>query len=248
MFKRKALLIGYDAKDSTFEKTLSNVYSDIDKYKAYLMSPKGGAWDENEIVEFRNVPLEYLMNVRDNIVDEKVDVALIIVSGHGRYSKKCHCRKFLLNKGEEVCEQNLVGIAPKEIFIWDSCSNIVNESVQINEEIEIDRILNPEAYDDAKNIYIQKCKFCEPQCTRLYASKIDTSAQDIDGGVYTRALLEVADCNSEIDIYDAHDEAVSIVKDITIRSPYGCQVPSILFDRSIKNFLPWAINVKNNRT
>ena len=251
MFKRKALIIGYDAEDHPNEPTLHNIEDDFNKYKEYLMSPKGGAWeDEDEIKVFNNVPLSFLMDMRENIKDEKPDVALIIVTGHGLYSKECCCRKFQLNKDEKVCEKNLVGIAPKEIFIWDSCSNIVSERIQISEKLtkqEINKIIKPEIYVNAKRIYEEKCNICKPQCTRLYASKINTSAQDEDGGVYTSALLEVAENNSEIDIYNAHYEAEKIVKDVTIRSPYGMQEPSILFDKGIKHFLPWAINVESNR-
>ena len=251
MFKRKALIVGYDAADHPYETTLYSIEDDINKYKKYLMSPKGGAWeDKDEIEVFNNVPLSFLMDIRENIKDEKPDVALIIVTGHGSYSQKCRCRKFQLNKHETVCEQNLVGIAPKEIFIWDSCSNIVSESIQISEkliDIEVDKILKEEVYEKAKKIYEHKCSLCKPQCTRLYASKIDTSAQDIDGGVYTSALLEVAEKNSEIDIYNAHFKAKKIVENITARSEYGIQEPSIMFDRSIKQFLPWAINVESNR-
>lgn len=250
MFKRKALIIGYDAKDHPYETTLTNLEADINKYKEFLMSPKGGAWeDKDEIKVFNNVPLSFLMDMRENIKDEKPDVALIIVTGHGMYSKECRCRKFQLNKNEKVCEKNLVGIAPKEIFIWDSCSNIVNESIQINEKLtkqEVNKIIEPNIYDTAKKIYAHKCKICEPQCIRLYASKINTSAQDLDGGVYTNALLEIAEKYHEINIYDAHEKAISIVKEVTARNQFGYQVPSILFDRSIKNFLPWAINVESN--
>ena len=47
--KRRALLIGYTAEDSE-EATLGGVRIDLNKYKNYLMSIRGGAWNSSEII------------------------------------------------------------------------------------------------------------------------------------------------------------------------------------------------------
>ena len=169
--KRKALLIGYNALDCPEEETLCNVSDDLDKIKHYLMSPQGGAWifDKNEIINneievFHNATKDDLKSRLNDIIDEKLDVGLIYITGHGAYSDKHKCRKFKLNNKENIYEYELVGIADKEIFIWDSCSLLVNESLKTKDEyieVAIDKIINSEKYDKARKKYFELCNMCK---------------------------------------------------------------------------------------
>ena len=50
MLKRVALLLGYSGKDEKGSH-LSAVERDLYAYEKFLMSPKGGLWESNEIIK-----------------------------------------------------------------------------------------------------------------------------------------------------------------------------------------------------
>ena len=81
--KRRAFLIGGNYQEPG--NSLSGVGPDIAAWKQYLMSPCGGSWAEDEILDLSG-------DSKDNIVSmlqvgRTVDYSLVCFSGHGYLTK-----------------------------------------------------------------------------------------------------------------------------------------------------------------
>ena len=166
-----------------------------------------------------------------------------VFTGHGGFDNTYQCRRFLINKNETYLEKDFLGIAKKQIFIYDSCSNIINESIQ-NKRM----ILNEKDYSDirkklAREKYDEYCQACDFQKIRLYASKVGYSAEDKNGGIYTNALIETLNnANDYMSIVRAHDEASKLVYARTETGDNDGQVTERQVTR-VSKFLPGAIDV-----
>ena len=75
--KRRALLIGYTAEDSE-EATLGGVRIDLNKYKNYLMSIRGGAWNSSEIITLEGPTKAELNRHIRNLIADEVDLAFTV--------------------------------------------------------------------------------------------------------------------------------------------------------------------------
>ena len=242
--KRHALLVGYTASDTDSEETLDGVLLDLENYKNYLKSLKGGAWYDNEITILNNTT-KLNLDLQISILKAKdIDFVFSVFTGHGGFDKNHQCRRFLINKDETYLEKNILGISKKQIFIYDSCSNIIKESIQNK------RVINSllETASDyrrklARDKYEEYCNSCEPQRVRLYASKVGYSAEDKNGGIYTNALIETLNnSNGYMSIVKAHDEASKLVFARTESGDGDGQITERQVTRTSK-FLPGAINV-----
>lgn len=238
--RRHALLIGYSASDSSSEATI-NAEKDLENYKSYLMQPRGGAWLENEI-KILNAPTKLSLELEINILKAKgIDLVFTVFSGHGGYNLKEECRELLLNKNETILARDLLGIAKRQILICDSCSNILSESNESIKRIQASFKITSNEIKRYRGEYDKLCLNCEPQTLCLYAAKIGTSAEDLEGGIYTKALLEtLQQSNKTISIVKAHDEATPKIKRRTLKGDGSYQIPERQVTRA-RSFLPGAI-------
>lgn len=237
---RHAFLIGYTAADSSDEATIDGVLKDLEDYKNYLIQPRGGAWDENEIT-LLNAPSK--KNLQERIVmfrNKGIDVAFTVFSGHGCYNTTEQCRELLINKNETILSRELLGIAKKEILICDSCSGITNKlSEHKSSNMIVENSINNKIL--ARKKYEKICYDCEPQTICLYAAKKGTYAEDDNGGIYTHSLLEkLQGTNTTISIVEAHDAACPLVRKRTLKGDGSYQEPSRQTTK-VSKFLPGAI-------
>lgn len=237
-FKRKALLIGYDGSDYSSDK-LTGVPIDLLSYKKFLLSNKGGAWYENEIVTILNPSLELLRQEVQKIKLEKTDLVFCVFSGHGDYSRENDCRRIQINKDEVIFETELWHISNKQILIIDSCSALAEEPLFESTE-SYSAFLS---YDFAlKNLYRskyeQQCSLCSRQELFFYASSKGEYANDTDkGGEYSYNLISVLkNCKYDRSIVDVHNTA----RDLVIKSTKGDQTPEKRVPKILK-YLPGAI-------
>jgi len=215
--KRRALLIGYTGADSN-EDTLEGVLFDLEKYKNYLMSSRGGAWENDEIIVL-NAPTKSKLKIQLLLAKaDGIDMMFTVFSGHGDFDDvEKGCRRFLLNKDEIVWEKELWNIAKKQILICDSCAGLRsrNANESLLEEKRVSNIIKTSSNERllARKKYDTWCYECENQLIRLYAAKAGTYAEDQDGGVYTNCLIDVLEHSEKsISIMAAHDRAKPIVE------------------------------------
>lgn len=238
--KRHAFLIGYTAEDSD-EETIDGVLNDLRKYKDYLRTLKGGAWDDSEITVLNNTT-ETMLKLEIAINSAKgLDFAFVVFSGHGDFDDiENGCRRLLLNKNEILLEKALWNIAEKQILICDSCAGRQSKALQALESIEKKSQIIHEATSVQKKLARDKyeawCNSCEDQLIRLYAAEVGTFAEDNNGGIYTTELINaLSNAQSDISIVGAHDIAKNKVMMRTKK-----QIPEKQVMR-VRKFLPGAI-------
>lgn len=237
--KRKALLIGYSGWDTKEEK-LYGVSKDLIKYKNHLLSLKGGAWLEDEIVTLEDTNINTLKRVILDVKLQQCDVVFTLYSGHGEYDTINHCRNIWIDSKTKCSERELYSLSPKQIIILDSCSGERENEYAANESRS--RIVLENKYIDkfslARKKYEQKCNECVNQTLKFYAAEKGTYANDTsEGGTYSTELLRVLhNSNEDISIYKAHIMADRLIRSYTEQKP-DYDVPRLF------NYLPGVINV-----
>lgn len=234
--KRKALLIG----DSSYgDDYLSGVEYDLENYKNFLKSLRGGAWYDEEISILSNKSKNVILNEIKAIKETKYDLVFVVFTGHGSYDNNKQYR--MLSVGiydESIYEKELWNLAPKQILILDSCSGCV----QGNLSCEHNRNdFNQTDIIKMRHKYEEICLQCPPQQIYLYASKIGTSAEDTEnGGLYSTNLLEILEQKIEkqyLEIVTAHKSVVCKFEQMKV-----LQKPDIKIQiRGEELYLPGAI-------
>jgi len=199
--KRRALLIGNS-------NGLAGVKLDIANYAKFLSSDHGGQWFESEIIIRMNPSKKFLQETIQSIKNESPDFAFVVFSGHGAYEKSTILE---INKDEEfINEMDLIGIAKRQILIFDCCRNVI-----IKESVELRKAGGTlSLYGSTTNtrlLYETRIMQAIEQQNRLYACSIGESSLDTEkGGLYTQNLIGSAKPQS-ISLYklvgDAQDEA-----------------------------------------
>lgn len=233
--KRKALLIGDSGYGDDY---LSGVEYDLENYKNFLTSLRGGAWYDEEISILSNKSKNVILNEIKAIKETKYDLVFVVFTGHGSYDNDKQYR--MLSVGiydESIYEKGLWNLAPKQILILDSCSGYLHESLSCEHKVSAFNMATLQK--KARYKYEGICLQCPPQQIYLYASKIGSLANDLgNGGLYSTKLLEILEKNKiegqYLDIISAH-HATSI----KIRKER--QETDKLVDISKKPYLPGAI-------
>lgn len=241
--KRQALLVGYAGGGKSGEAHLNGVSMDLENYKQYLMSARGGAWYDEEIIVADGLSKKDLLYVINEIKNDKNDVTFTVFTGHGDFeNKEYFCRSLLINEnGENILETELHNMSNKEIAIFDCCAELRYKNIVESKNIQ------PMALQDsysnlrlARKKYERMCDECPKQRLRFYAAQVGYSAKDSeDGGLYTSNLLQtLRNTTTDMDIVKAHNETRTRV----IHESHNEQIPSSSLDRVIK-YLPGAIIV-----
>lgn len=199
--RRIALLIGNSSG-------LVGVIKDLHDWRHFLTSNIGGAWSQDEITLLENPSrfdlLNYIKGIRD-----KFDFAIIVYTGHGGYDRETILE--INGKGETINETDLLGIAPKQISVFDCCR--VGNDTPLNES-QISFSMGGTFYNKeyVRAVYEKKIKQAINQQICLYACSIGETAEDTENGaLYIQNLLYYAKrlCRS-----NKKDEKFNTVEDV----------------------------------
>lgn len=219
--KRRALLIGYSGWDIKGKEPLDGVSFDLQGYKEFLMSVRGGAWEEKEIEIILDKDLLNLDYIIENIRKEQNDIVFSVFTGHGDYDDNEYCRRLEITENKIILERELLGLAPKQILICDCCSKVVKKIPKIyitaESSIDGDLYVRQMARKKYENLYQR----CPAQTIRLYASARDYYANDTEnGGLYSYCLLNtLKNISKTTNIVTAHNLASEIVEKQTRENP-----------------------------
>lgn len=235
--KRRALLIGYSGYDLRGGH-LNGVSKDLEKYKHFLMSLKGGAWDNSEIMTIKDESLSYVESKIEQIKKENNDMVFSVFTGHGGYDEKKGCRILEISNDITMSETKLWNLAHRQILILDSCSVLSSKSLAEDSKIIASFSNFSISKEEARRLYEVYCLSCPEQQVKLYASEIGTSANDTrNGGAYSYTLLSyLIQQDNYIDIVEAHDK----VSEFLARSGQYT-------DKSVPRvhpFLPGTLNIR----
>lgn len=210
---------------------LSGVKKDLNRFKSFLESDIGGAWDEEEIYCSCDLNYDEVMSNIENIRNSCYDYVVFYFSGHGGMKRST---ELCLNaRGDIISEDEISGLASRQLSIYDCC-RVFPKMVKTATNFTLDESV--ESYLDRRNMYRKRfdslIASASEQEVRLYACHPDRCANDTsDGGVYTKHLLEVAEMQSltgDVFIKDAHTLATNaVVRDPTAFSNGVIQYPDI---------------------
>lgn len=179
--KRKALLIGNS-------NGLAGVKLDIANWVKFLKSEKGGQWYGNEIDIVMNPKKPDILSRIANIKASSPDFVIVVFSGHGAYQRKAVGEQTILeiNNNEVIGENDLVGIALRQISVFDCCRGVSAEVLSESQK-EVGAFSK---VGSVRPYYEKRIMEAMPQQICLYACAIDESAMDTErGGIYTNQLL-----------------------------------------------------------
>lgn len=183
--KRKALLIGNS-------NGLAGVKLDIANWVKFLKSEKGGQWYGNEIDIVMNPKKPDILSRIANIKASSPDFVIVVFSGHGAYQRKAVDGQTILeiNDNEVIGENNLIGIALRQISVFDCCRGVLTEVLSESQK-EVRAFSKGGTFQqNVRSYYEKRIMEAMPQQICLYACAIDESAMDTErGGIYTNQLL-----------------------------------------------------------
>lgn len=187
--KRIALLIGNSDG-------LEGVKKDLVNWKRFLYSLKGGAWNSSEIITLMNPRKEKLCSTIEDIRGE-CDFAIVVFSGHGEYQNG-FTQLAINEKCDIIQDQYLIGIADKQITVFDCCRDIEDDSSLLleNQQITFSRdggTLKRNPRSIIRNLYDERIEQACCQQVVLYSCEVGEFSEDTsEGGSYIKNLLKQA--------------------------------------------------------
>lgn len=171
---------------------LKGVKKDICSFKDFLMSDVGGAWQANEILDRCDLSLDFVTKFVGKVRKEAFDYFVIYFSGHGGMKRTTFLE---INPiGEQINEDELGGIAKRQLMIFDCCrclpKVVANSKVAVFDEsvenFSVRRAIYRKRYEDM-------ILSAAEQELRLYSCQPDSYSYDTNaGGVYTQRLIDNA--------------------------------------------------------
>lgn len=194
--QRRAFLIGGNYRDPA--NVLSGVSADVEAWKHYLMSPHGGSWVSDEIVDMSG--WDKTLVATELQIGRAVDYALVCFSGHGHLAKDrfgFSVTMAMLNDSEEMSERDLNPGSPWTMMIFDCCRK---REEPIKVAFANDALIN-KSWHDTRAVFDRELLNCEKGLVKVFAADVEESASDERS--FSRILMDVArrqvgDCNDGI--------------------------------------------------
>lgn len=188
MATRQALLIG--APGGLNSKFLPGVEIDLERTKEFLMSPRGGAWFDSEIIVLDNPNLSTITYAMQGMY---ADYTITLFSGHG-FADTYGNRFLSLSDGNYFQDWDLLNQSPRQLVLIDACRKVLPAGIYgppLSEEwYHFDG--GESDLQRARKIYDRWIELSESGQVIIHSTKHDTYAYDTkDGGVFTQKLLQV---------------------------------------------------------
>lgn len=182
---RFALIIGCPGIPDR-PKYLPGVEFDIQNLYSFLLSPMGGAWQDNEILVLRNPDRETVKVIVANII---ADYSLIYFSGHGYFKNHTYVG---VSDGN-ISIRELQTICPRQMIIVDACRSFVPS--QLSGFIGEQALTFPSSltHQNARAQYDYYLGMSDLGIIEYYSCAPGEASRDSEaGGIFTLSLLESA--------------------------------------------------------
>lgn len=189
--KRKAIIIANVASD------LPGTQVDIANIRNFLKSLQGGAWYEHEICILEN-PSRASLITELNDVKKTVDFSIVFFTGHGDRDET-QTRFNLNDSGQLMFENDLKGLSPRQINVFDCCRVLASGHVANDMMLEAameSYSSRPELLTEsqARMLYQRRIENTPPQTVTLYSCSEDEYSLDTEnGGLFISSLLKQAE-------------------------------------------------------
>jgi hypothetical protein len=241
MTTRAALLIG--SPDSK----IPGARMDPLNFRALLLSPLGGAWEDDEITVLENPSRQKLTAELRKL--KQHDYGFVSFAGHGRHVSTDRGTRIQINPDEEISADDLRLGAEKQTVILDCCRRLEREIIAdsaMRKARVYKHALDPA---DCRRFFDIRIEECQAGLVVLHSCGFnETAGETSRGGWYSRALLDGAgdwekdrDVNVAVDVLilsvmAAHERASPIVH----RESGDRQHPDAEYPRTKMHF-PFAI-------
>jgi hypothetical protein len=177
--KKRILLIGNNDG-------LPGVKIDLNNYKKYFKSTKGGQWDDSEIIEILNPKKDYLLSLIESLKNQCLDYIIIVFSGHGGMKRETILE--INPDGEVILESRFDNIAIRQVTILDCCRAIISS---INESINEVKMFKAGGVFGTRERFEKRILESLSQQIKIYSCAEGEYSHDTPkGGVYSKNLIE----------------------------------------------------------
>jgi hypothetical protein len=235
MITRKALIIGNPGEDRA-ENYCTGVLKDVENFKTYLQSPRGGAWYLSEITALDR-PSNSKLNAELQSMC-RIDYTFIAFCGHGYAWREETILE--LSSGNNINASDLKTGAAKRTIILDSCRK---EEYRLDTLMESMGIMKRYALNSAISTSRQDFDNAVSNCANgivlINSCAYNETATDLDkyGGLYCYNYIKCALASDEyLTVVGAHNATSEIVRN----NSAGNQNPTIEKPRSDPYF-PFAV-------
>jgi hypothetical protein len=176
MILRKALLISAPGCACPEAKT----NSDLQTTRNFLLSPRGGAWSDDEVTVLENPSLESIIAA---VKTMRADYTITYFSGES-FSDRSGRRFLVTRKGDFFQDTELLNASEKQLVLVDDCrDSATGDAVHFTgkpDEIQLARRM----YDK----WIERCEAGQMIMHACEPGKMNT----VRSGLFTKKLLQVA--------------------------------------------------------
>lgn len=251
---RLAILIGSPLEKGD-EGFLPGVAHDIRDYYAFLQSPSGGGWFENEVIRFRNPRKDKLEELFRQIDRSNVDYLMIVYAGHGfmDYSGKSY---FSLNNLQEyISLSKLKQInVDRKLIISDACRDYVSRFSGIAGVTEGLKIENGLTLGEARKAFDIKLASSSIGYVIIQSSEPGKSSGDMGtGGTFSQNFLEDAIAWAAMNQgwYEDRFQTMTVLNaffqtKISMQQAGTDQTPTCKHTKGMESFFPFAIRRKSS--
>jgi hypothetical protein len=203
---------------------------DLENFRRFLQSEKGGAWNNDEIYKpLYNPSLIKLQATLSVLKEQYFDYVVLLFSGHGGQKRETILE--INGEGETISESALKGLAERQLTIFDCCRVLpqqVHDSA-MNKSMETFSAFSREYLRTIiRKKYDERIMQSIPQQVTLYSCSINESSYDTpNGAVYLNYFLEYATNiqNKFKLVGTAHQEARTATKEYVYSKYMRNQTP-----------------------
>ena len=221
------------------------IETDMQSWKQYLKSEKGGGWYEHEInSSLKNPTTAQLDQALANA--KNPDFLLIAFAGHGCTHKGEDTPRLCINKTETYKASGLRGHAARTLIVLDSCRDVIEISESADRQLRMKAFASVSAEVIIRHRIAYEEAFLRASTGSIFmhAAAYDQSAAGKAGigGAYTQALIGEArnwavNGRGVLDSQEAHNLAVIKLQSLRIE-----QNPEYDGGRRIYHF-PFSVSV-----
>ena len=192
--KKKAIIIA--TPNCPKHGKLPGATKDAETWNAFLLSPEGGAWKDDEIEIFSDPSKELVDIVLNNRKNLSLDYALLAFSGHGFYTKPTsyttETRMLLSDVATDYITENTFTVrAKRELVVMDACREyggelMVGKMANMIRAMEA-RAANEDRFRRAREVFDLALANAPEGRSLIYSCDLNQTADDVSS--FTRFLI-----------------------------------------------------------
>lgn len=235
MVTRNAIIISCPGKGDDY---LTGANKDLQNISNYLLSPRGGAWKENEIIRLNNPTWAEVKATLDHYT---ADYQFIYFAGHGCSDE--NKKRYLAFKDQNIEDIRLLTHNPRQLIVADACRVHYATIAGIPPAEDVFSYFTGET--DARRTFDSEINRSAYGKMIIHATQHNAEAKEERygrGGMFTLSLLRTAmDFNTTKNLSPVVIADLLPIVQATLRSQENKQIPEITYETGNLN-VPFLID------